>query len=160
MKHLLVLLSLFLFVGCVGHKHKQKVHVYTVPNEKGELTELIDDDFIYWYVINSDNGNSSYTYSSPTPVTNFSNAAWTSAASKPVPANAEEQPEQEISETELPAEVESDMEANSTENGNETADAEGGSESSEGSGDSGGDSGGGDGGGGDGGGGDGGGGGD
>ena len=150
MKHLLVLLSLFLFVGCKPH-HKQKVHVYTVPNAS---TELIDDDFIYWYVINSDNGNSSYTYSSTTPVTNFSNVAWTSASSNPVPTNAEEQSEQEISETELPAEVENDMEANSTENGTETSDNESGSESSsEGSGDSGGDGGGGDGGGGDGGGG-------
>jgi uncharacterized membrane protein YgcG len=154
MKHIFLLLGFtLLFIGCMPKKYKQKVHVYKVQNSGGSSTESKGDDFIYFYMIMSDNGSCSYTYSSTTPVTNFSGVSWTAASVRPVPPNAQEEATEEISETELPAEVESEMEANTTENSSETsedASTDAGGESSSGSSDaSGGDGGGGDGGGGD-----------
>ena len=111
-----MVLSTISLQSCVPHHHKQKVHVYTTSNNE----TVIDNDFIYWYIIESDNGQSSYSYSSTTPVTNFSNISWTSNS---VPKDAKVMEEQEIPEEQLPEAIENEMNANSTPEGEETTDS-------------------------------------
>ena len=75
MKKLLLPLVLLLLIsfGCQP-THKTKLHCY--------VTEELDNDMIYWYIIYGGDGQV-YSYNSPTPVTNFSNVNWSQSKELP-----------------------------------------------------------------------------
>lgn len=149
------------------HPEKVAVHSWKVKNSNAELNNNQDDDWLFWYIIYTNNLNTTnpgcpcYSYSSPTPVTNFSSLQFSKV--EQLPQEVQNQPEEQVQEvepTDVPEEVETTVDENFDTNDSNEPDAaqeggESGSESDGGSsGDGGGDGGsGGDGGGGDGGGG-------
>lgn len=101
---LAVILSIATFDSCAPHHRrgkvkKAKVHVYNILNTSTVAT----DDFLYYYVIYTNNGGYSYT-SSPTPLSSFDNVSWNSQpnVSESVFANAQEFQTTEVNISELP----------------------------------------------------------
>ncbi len=157
MKFLLNIIIIAILFGCNNDKLSHvKVHKYKQKSEV--VNDDPSDDWIFWYIIMSDNG-SCYYYSSPSPVTNYSSITWTPSSNIPY-AISDKNPEaeeveelgvEEVSVEEFGEEMQSDLESDSDSDTDSDFDSDGG-DSGE-SGDSGGGDFGGDGGGGDGGGG-------
>ena len=65
-----------------SHRHQvtsHNVHEYVQHVHNSDGTEAM----LYWYLIASNNGHY-YSYSSPIPVTSFSNVSWTSGTTNPI----------------------------------------------------------------------------
>jgi uncharacterized membrane protein YgcG len=135
MKKLLSILALtsvmFLF-GCGGshHKkeHKTKVHCYTTSYVDNSGNDML----LYWYLWYG-SGNNCYYYSSPTPVTSFSNTNWSQSAGKPTELDkpeVKEEAEQELDQNELSPELQTEIEQSPEAEVSETASEDGGSETS------------------------------
>jgi uncharacterized membrane protein YgcG len=163
MKKNIKLISLFLIIllipACERRRHSGHVikNVRVHSYRTGEETPTVDDD-IFWYIIFADN-NTTYSYNSRTPTSDFRNVTWTQNQGKPSQVQQEEEDEVlEVNEEQLPEEVDEtaseESESASDSESESSSDSDSASDSSDGGSDSGGDSGGSDGGGGDGGGGD------
>lgn len=116
MKNLLLsltLISVALVAGCDGHQsrhyhhHEARVHAYRTHSSVDNNT------FIYWYLLYSSDG-STYYYSSPSRVTNFTSVTFTRSAGA-LPQNVREQVqegedegEQTLDQAQEPADVAQD----------------------------------------------------
>lgn len=137
------MVSIFLF-SCNNDK-KVKVKKYRTHNSV--VNNDPNDDWIYWYIIYMNNGTFN-SYSSTSPVSNYSSIQWTNSKTPPQEINEAEQLEsQEINPEDLPEDIQAEVSETNEEPQN---DVEGTEESTdigdapESSGSDGGDSGGGD----------------
>lgn len=73
MKKLLFITSLFLtlLTSCLNHHHHHSSH----HDVKCYQTYTLTNDILFWYLMMSPNG-STYYYSSPTQINNYSNVNW------------------------------------------------------------------------------------
>jgi uncharacterized membrane protein YgcG len=146
-----VALTAALVIGCAPEKHKHhkktvSVHSYQTHSSSSDG----GNELLYWYIIYSSmNGNSGvcpcYSYSSPSPVTNFNSVDF--AKTETVPSalssgtGAVEEPVQEVTPEELPDQMETDINENFDTNDSQESGAaeEGFDESNDNSGDNSGD---------------------
>lgn len=104
-----------LFAGCGPKKHEPLSHikVHSYKQKSSVVDNNIANDWIFWYLILNNNGGC-YYYQSITPVTNYSNIAWTT--SKTVPEelgeknpNVEDLGEEKVEVNELSPEMQTEI---------------------------------------------------
>jgi hypothetical protein len=106
MKNLFLIFCIIGIFGCLPVHHKSKVHCY----QKHSINDIGLDEVMYWYIWYGSN-NQCYSYSTPRPISTFVNVNWTQSTAKPTEIeNEKEVVEQELNDTELPQELQSEVE--------------------------------------------------
>ncbi len=124
-----LLLGALLLTSCevrvVKHgKHKKTVAVHVIKPHMGH--DDVEALQLYWYIIQQHSTGTYYTYSSPTPISNYTGINWTRSVS--IPSNVKEELEQnpenevQVEVEDLSAEMQTEIDTNAEDFGGMTAD--------------------------------------
>lgn len=112
MKKLITIGLVLLLTACNNHPHHQKIQSYRTHS--GSSGGVNSDAWIYYYILWNAANTQCYYYSSPYPVSNYSNVSWQSSTTSPIQNmdEAESMGTQVVENEDLSTEMQQEIDTN------------------------------------------------